>query len=404
MRFFYLDPGLRDNVGHHANLCRYIVGELRARGVETLIFAFREVDPVLRSELKAIPHFRVHTYADSDGDPVCGWLTAFDSIVGITLEDLSNLPPPEASDIVYASSARPAQLMALGMWRRALPFEGRPTIVVESVSTGLMVQGTPDGFRTTVPDPRGDSRATLFRYAAKKCLPSERSRFHFVTFGRTPSLLFNALLEYPVRTLPLPYRAVTSLRDRTGARPIVVAILGHQKITKGYERLPEVVVELLRVRPEIRLLLQNVDPVGPPEIGQELRRIAANNDHMVLDEKPAGRTEWPKLLEMSDLILCPHLPEYYVSGLSTVAAEALANGIPLVVPAGTPLETLLTECGGAGTAFARFEAGSIAAATGHAIDHFDRFASLAHAAALRWPEARGPQRMVDDLLSLAGSS
>src|SRR5271169_3688684 len=71
MRFFYLDPGLQDDVGHHANYCRYIVGELRTRGVETLVFAPLWVDPAQRSQLGAIPHFRVYTYAGTDGDPVC---------------------------------------------------------------------------------------------------------------------------------------------------------------------------------------------------------------------------------------------------------------------------------------------------------------------------------------------
>jgi len=70
MRFFYLDPGLQDDVGHHANYCRHNVGELRARGVGTLVFAPLWAGAALRSELAAIPHLRIDTYADTDGDPV----------------------------------------------------------------------------------------------------------------------------------------------------------------------------------------------------------------------------------------------------------------------------------------------------------------------------------------------
>jgi hypothetical protein len=61
MRVFYLDPGLQDDVWHHPNYSRYIVGELRARGVETLVFAPLWVDPALQSELGAIPDFRFYT-------------------------------------------------------------------------------------------------------------------------------------------------------------------------------------------------------------------------------------------------------------------------------------------------------------------------------------------------------
>jgi len=403
MRFFYLDPGLQNDVGHHANYCRYIVGELRARGVETLVFAALRVKSALLSELGAIPHFRVRTYVESDGDPVCGWLTGFETFARSTCEDLSRLPKTEPPDIVYMSSARPVQLMALVEWRRALPSDRQPTIVMESASMGLVVQHTPDGLQVSVPDPRSNPRATLFRYVAKRLPRNEGARFHIVTFRQINSDLFNALLEYPVRTLPLPYRSVIPLRSRAGAHPVVVAILGHQRLAKGYDRLPEIAEELLRARPDIRLLLQNVAPIGPPEIQRKLRDLAANYDRLVLEEKPAGRTGWPQLLERSDLILCPYPPQLYSVGFSTVAAEALANGIPLVVPAATSLATLLSECGGSGTTFDRLEPASITAATCRALDHFDHFATLAHAAALRWPQVHGPARMVDDLMSLIAS-
>jgi glycosyltransferase involved in cell wall biosynthesis len=282
-----------------------------------------------------------------------------------------------------------------------LESDRRPSIVVESVGTGLWVERTPDGTEASVPYPQIDPRATLFRYASNWLPREANARFHFITFGQIPSQLFNLILDYPTHTLPLPYPAITSLRNRAGTRPMTVAILGHQRSEKGYDRLPEIVEELLRSCPDMRLLLQVVDPLGPPEIQIRLREIAASSDRVVLDERPAGRTGWPQLLEMSDLVLCPHRPEYYL-GFSTVLVEALANGIPAVVPAGTPLETMIAKFG-AGTTFDQFEPAAIAAATMQALDGFDDLASLAHAAALRWPEVHGPARMVDDLLSLIAS-
>jgi len=281
-----------------------------------------------------------------------------------------------------------------------LPADRRPAIVIESVSTGLAVSHSSNGLEASVPDPRNDPRATLFRYVAKRLPREDPARFHVVAFGQIPSELFTSLLEYPVRTLPLPYCSVVPLRSRAGARPVVVAILGHQRSVRGYDSLPEIAEELLRARSDIRLLVQHVAPIGPPEIGQKLHDIAASSDRLVLEEQPAGKTGWPQLLERSDLILCPHRPEFYIAGLSTVAAEALANGIPLVVPAPTPLATLLAECGGPGTTFSRFEPSSILAATCEALDNFERIAELAYTAALRWPETRGPARMVDNLMSL----
>ena len=91
------------------------------------------------------------------------------------------------------------------------------------------------------------------------------------------------------------------------------------------------------------------------------------------------------------------------SGLFDLAAGALANGIPLVVPAATALAKLLAECGGPGTTFDQFESAAITAATCHALEHFDHFATRASAAAMQWPEMHGPMRMADDLMSLVTS-
>ncbi len=402
MRVFYLDPALLDDSSHHANYCRYIAGEFRARGVETLVFGYQGLPPALQVRLGATPHFRVYAYKTNDDDPFCAWLTGFDTLTRETLEDLSRLPAIEPGDLVFATTVRPIQLAALIEWRRAMPPDRRPTIVVDAVNTGLEVSRISGGLKVTVPDPRTDPRAALFRYVARRLPHEEGARFHITTFGAVPTELFRLLLDYPVRTLPAPFRAVAPLRSRAGARPVTVSILGNQRSFKGYDLLPDIVRALLRARPDIWLFVQNVAPqAGAAETQQRLREMAASTERLTVEETPAGKVRWPQLLEMTDLAVCPYRPQSYVAGFSAVLNEVMANGIPVVVPAGTTLETLVQECGGTGTAFADFDPPSIVAATSRALDRFDHFAALAHAAALRWPETRGPARRVDELLSLA---
>src|SRR6202012_2312559 len=69
MRVIYADPGLRDDLGHHANACRTIRREFARRGVTVVVLAFAEVLPTLRDELHAMPFFRAYTYWQSDHDP-----------------------------------------------------------------------------------------------------------------------------------------------------------------------------------------------------------------------------------------------------------------------------------------------------------------------------------------------
>lgn len=401
MRFFYLDPGLHSELGHHSNYCRLICGALRARGVETVVLAFDKVERTLQSEFGAIPYFRNYTYWTTDGDPICGWLSGFQTVAAQTREDLTRLSGIKPSDIVYMNSAQPAQLMAMAEWLEGLAPERLPPAMIEfATDTGLDREPTAEGMRLAPCDPRLDPRAVLYRLAAKR-LPKDRSSpLHLITFDRSTSAAFAALLERSVLTLPMPYPAVTSRRLRAGKRPIVVSVLGHQRPEKGYHLMPEIAAALLRSRQDIRLFVHNGDPAGMSETQQALREIAASEARLIMDESLATLARWSELLEQSDLVLCPYFPARYFASHSGIVAEAAANAIPLVVPAGTALDSLLHELGGPGTVFDRFDAPSIVDATLRALADFDRHASLAHAAAARWPERHGPDRLVEAMLAL----
>src|SRR5262249_49706969 len=162
----------------------------------------------------------------------------------------------------------------------AIPLARRPTFVVDSVSTGLVVSGVPGGLKWTMPDPRSDPRPALFRYLAPRLPREEGARFHFVTFGSVPTGLFRLLLDYPVLTLRSPYGAVAPLRNRAGARPVTVSILGHQRTAKGYDLLPDIVRELLAARPDIRLFVQSVAFEEGAATQKILREMAASTQRL----------------------------------------------------------------------------------------------------------------------------
>src|SRR5690349_12784121 len=126
MRFFYLDPGLFSNVGHHANTCRVVTAELRRRGIDTFIAASVRISPELQAELHATPLFSFYTYAIKGNDPVSGWLSTFLQGVATTTSDLARLPEVTSEDVVYMNSAQPVQFMSLISWLNSLPSNLRP--------------------------------------------------------------------------------------------------------------------------------------------------------------------------------------------------------------------------------------------------------------------------------------
>ena len=398
MKFVYADPGLHDGVGHHANACRFITHELRRRGVRPVILAYHRIEPALQEELGALPHFRGFSYQLSDGDPICGWLNAFHEVGRRVRKGLLRIAISR-DDRVYVNSVQPGVVLGVAEWLSDLKEDELPQVVMEfGTEPGVDLDRGRNGFELTTRDPRADARAVLYRFAAGRIPKAAESRLHLMTFEPNASAAYAALLDRPVGVLPFVQRAVTTRRSRIGASPRTVAVIGHQRPDKGYQLMPEIARALLGAHDDIRILVHNGAPGQMAATQQQMRELAATDRRITLDERVADYLLWATLLDAADLIVCPYTPDRYAFSYSAVVCEALANGIPTVVPAHTALSRLLQEFGSPGTTFSGFDAGAVVAATGAALTHFDHLATLARQAADRWAERFGPAPLVDAIL------
>jgi hypothetical protein len=329
MRFFYCDPALTNDLGHHANSCRGIAGELRRRGIETYVLAHGDIDAGLQSEVGAEKLFRYSTYAYCDDDPVCGWLSTFMQVCRITAEDFRSLEPHlRDDDLVYVNSGQAAQLMALVSWMKICPRPFR-AVMEFGVDPGLDIRVTANGRIADTRDPRTDPRAIFYRLAANEIDDAIASRLHLVTFDPAASEAYQLLLRRPVKTVPMPRERVTAtLRPRAGRRPITVAFLGHQRWEKGYHFVPEILRQLDEAIPadRLRFLVHNCSPGEMTDPQTALREFASANPRCILDERPAGQSLWADLLDRSDLIVCPYYPDRFTLAYSALASDAVANG------------------------------------------------------------------------------
>ncbi len=347
MRLFYCDPGLINDLGHHAQSCRAIVGEARRRGIETLVFAAANVDARLEAELAARPHFRVSPYSRTDGDPYCGWLSGFHTAVNQTVEDFRALNAGlRHDDAVYVNSGQAAQFMALSFWLSQSPLPARAAIEF-GVDPGIDLKVTPAGPVVETRDPRIDASAVLYRFASRHLGAALLARLGMATFDPASSAAYQGLMECPVATLPVPRGREIPPRAWSSGDPITVAVLGHQRGEKGYRLVPGIFASLARRFPDerLRFLAHNAQPDFMPAEQAAMRRLAASDGRIVLDERVADSIVWAELLARADLILCPYEPRRFASAYSSLASEAIANGIPLVVPAGTTLARIVSECG-----------------------------------------------------------
>jgi len=401
MRLIYLDTGLAHERGHHANYCRLIANEMKARDLALVVYATREIEPKLKSDLNATPLFRWSTYKSmyAGRDAISGWLRDFELAWKTTLDDLRQITPVRSDDVVYFSAARPAQFMAAVQWMWQTPLPQRPRIVIEFASEpGLQLVQSAQGRRHfEVPDPRQNPRAMLYHHVASMLQPDDLSRLRLVTFDRGISEIFQGLLERPVGVIPLPLHAITTRRPRAGKRPITISVLGHQRTEKGFQLVPDVLKQLLDV-PNVEFLIHNSAP-GEMAVPQNaVRELAKSHANIRLNEDPGDGPRWTSLLEASDLALCPYDPIRYSITYSGVQSDCLANGVPAVLPANSRLSAISQEFGGVSADFAEWTAPSIAAAVREAVAQFDSLADRAAAAAAQWAKVHGANRMVDSLL------
>jgi len=291
-------------------------------------------------------------------------------------------------------------LQAVHGFLAGLPEGARPQTVVE-LGTDPGVEFVIDGAAVSLAprDPRQDARATLYRFTGRQMASRTLPKLHLVTFDSTSSDVYAMLIGVPVGTLPLPHLAAMPPRRRQGQAPRTVAFLGHQRGEKGYHLVPEIARLLLAARTDVRLLVHNAQPEGMAPVQQAMRALAAADARVELDERPAGPSIWQALLDRADLIVCPYLIERFRAAYSALASEAIASAIPLVVPPFTTMARLLEDFGAGGAIFAAQTPEATVAAIAQVLDDFPAHAERSFAAAARWADTMGADRMVAAMLA-----
>jgi glycosyltransferase involved in cell wall biosynthesis len=383
----YIDAAVRDNAGHHTNACRHFVSEFRRRGSAVYPFGNRDLDITVGRELKIEPLFRHYPYSRLRGGPYISYLIERSSF----LLDLRSAWRRGPYDLVFFHSVMSAQLAAIALWMRELKPDEMPFIV--------MGFDLPSGNKLK---DQWSHHTPFYRRAGKLFLPRYSRRCLFFTFDQAITDDYAELLNLPVRTMPTVHAGLRAprLRKRDRSGKVNVAFLGHQRPEKGYDLIPDIVRRLFDRRLPVRLLVHNSAP-GDSETSRELRRMAAANTDISLVEEPGDQLRWQQLLDKADLIVLPYEPNRYRQSGSGIATEAVSEGIPMVVPPGTTMETLAVTYQGCAMTFARWGATEIADAIERALGEFEPLAREAETGALVWRRNNGVELFVDRLLETA---
>jgi hypothetical protein len=150
----------------------------------------------------------------------------------------------------------------------------------------------------------------------------------------------------------------------------------------------------------VRFLVHNSAPVDC-SVSRELQALANENANVAFIEKSGDQLYWQGLLDRSDLIVLPYEPDRYRQSGSGVATEAISDGIPIVVPPGSSMETLANTYQGGATAFSTWDADAVTSAIERAVANFEVLAKQSEAGAIEWRHNNGVRLFMDRFLEIA---
>src|SRR5262249_46293689 len=153
------------------------------------------------------------------------------------------------------------------------------------------------------------------------------------------------------------------------------------------------------VRGKARLLIQGTlaHPQWNPKSHEALLRLGELPPEYVTvvgADGPLSPDDYYRLVSETDVLLCPYNPHASRRRTSGTVTEAIAAGIPTLVPGGTWLAR--HQPAGAGETFTDLE--SFVAGVRRVLDDYDRYLAQARAHREHWLSVHSPANLVDALL------
>lgn len=356
MTLFVCDPGLQTYRGHHATVSGGLAATLRAQGRPVRLLGYAKGHAEVLAAVGAEPFFDWYAYDRASDDPLCGWLETLLAGAASVADDLSKLGLTR-DDVLIWPSLSVEQLLA-------------------SADLPCPVLGVL-GY-TCRPGPE----ACAWRFAARHA-PGVR----FAATAETHAAVYQGALSAAVPVIANPHQG--PLRRRERGRGVVLGVLGHQRPAKGFGLLPG----LVRRIGGAALWLVHDSGQDMPGVHDELAAMSvATNRGEVRD--------FGVLLDRCDALVLPYDRAFYDTTHSGLVAEAMACGMPVVVPAGSALEDQAAGYGGL-VAYRGEDELAVSLGVRQLLNRFDELAEAAFSDAQAYRARNGLEAFARDLLEVA---
>lgn len=259
----------------------------------------------------------------------------------------------EDGDVVFIPTIEPNEMLGISMLFQQMPEAMRPSwhlLYRRNIYTGRDADyATADeGLRSLrnvfrqFNDGRGTAR--VFFYTDTDQLTDQYNRLGAVQFATLP---IPVDAEYAAPRLRAENAATRKPAPQTA--PLCVSYVGDARPEKGYHHLPRLVQDVWHdtvVQGRARFRLQsnfNTEHGEPHAIVARAQLASCSSNFVQLLLKPLASNEYRELIVNSDLMLVLYDRDNYYARSSGVFAEAMAAGVPAIVPGGSWMALALTD-------------------------------------------------------------
>ncbi len=381
---YILQCGLVDYHSHYYPETLAQIATCRDQGIDLKLYAHRTaLEPIL-AETGAVPVFRDAPDGLFDGDPTIAHLANFILMGERFAEDCARLAGDGVGpdDIVFVPHARIRHLHGLARWLSTLPPDARPTVALrfDDPDESWKDADAPDTFK---------DGSAFTRFAMTELItliPADR----LLLFATTPvlaqivaTITTHRCVRLPLAKLFPPMAEMAALRPSPAERPPHICIAGEFRAEKGANLTPDILTGFGRRFPGGTISLQ----VNAEAQLETMRAILDERGVEIALNAQIGecskQDHYARLLA-ADIVLMPYQQYRYIARASGIFAEAVACGLPVVVPKLTWMSQQLEQGRAAGTTFAAFTVDSIVDALAAAIENLPALTAGARAGQAAW--------------------
>jgi glycosyltransferase involved in cell wall biosynthesis len=334
-RLLISEERLKDMNGHFFEWNKSVRKIHEQAGVRVDVYAHRGVQPYIRDELKAVPHFH-DTLPDQEPDRnrVIRFLKFLFHSNRAYRQAKQALVQCGPVDTVLVSTTPDHQLLA---WSQICA-ESLGRQFKRLVLFFIMGQAR---YMDYNPQPRFSRRAGLYRRILRRFAPAVNAGKVLLCSDSDQTVEEYSLLGgVPFVEIPCP-RTSPAASERALGEPITIASLGPPRAEKGAEELVEAIEILRRMtlpRPVRFLVHWPCDFVN--EQGRQITIPASweSDPRVALIRKFLNTEEYEKTMMACDCLVLPYRWSSYFNRISGVVVEAATAGIPIVVVENTWLD------------------------------------------------------------------